>query len=504
MKQWTRMIILMGGILPMASFAYQAVEWQDLLSIQSEKPMGSQSVTSRNLPQTALSTNGKFARNNYLENQVELIDQEIILLRAELARKNNDINQVKIYINQLSRMVILPVFQQRFAVLKLYLTTAKTSSPSFVNSSSNASDSYLYVGSIEPLKFPELTEKSIVVVLLPLTGPYEEAGNKVLSGLTKALEDFSFQGSLAVFDTALYETVFELWEIVKYYDPAFIFGPLQKKTTQQWQELNTGIPTLYFNSMDRLFGHERALSPSKSQGLNQVLTVLSNSQFESVLVLTDSSDSSKKLESEFYQAWSSLNSLGQYEHQPIERTVGQSIEVAMNIQRSEDRYRWLQKVTDSTLEFTPRPRLDFDAVVTLIPQNKAIQVGPILDFYQLKQVTHIWYPSQTPNLDSLRQSLASWQQTYAVLPVYNQADFTLNKPTSQQEDKNGLFYALGQVAIKIVNNPAISDGQNLYVHTEFGTLASNTLGQFYLLPVVYWVDQGVLERVTEFSEALAE
>ncbi len=498
------MIVLIGSILPMASFASQTSEWQDLLSIQPSKSIGSTPVTQGNWPQKPSSKDRAPARNYHLENQVDRIDQEIILLRAELARQNSDVNQVQIYINQLSRMVVLPIFQQRLAVLRLYLSTAKTSSQTLGHSLNSASDSYLYVGSIEPLKFPDALEKSIVVVLLPLTGPYEQAGNKVLAGLTKSLEVISFQGSLAVFDTALYETVFELWEVVKYYDPDFIFGPLQKQTAQQWQELNTGIPIFYFNSMDRLFGHERALSLTKSKGLDQVLSILNNSQFQSVLVLTDPSESSKKLESEFYQAWSSSNSRGQYQHQPIEGTVGQSIEAAMNIQRSRGRYHWLQRVTESTLEFTPRPRQDFEAVVTLIPQNKAIQVGPILDFHQLNQVTHIWYPSQAPNLDSLRKSLASWQQTYAILPVYNQADFTLNKSNSQQQDRNGLFYALGQVAIEIVKNPAVSDGQGLYVDTEFGALVSNTVGQFHLLPVVYWVDQGVVERVTEFSETFAE
>ena len=502
--QWIRMAVLIGSFLPMASFAYQTAEWQDLLSIQSSKSIESQQITQENWPKTPLTSDEKIDQNDYLENQVERIDQEIILLRAELARKNSDLNQVKIYINQLNRMVVLPVFQQRLAALKLYLTMAKRSSQASSNSSSNALNSYLYVGSLEPLKFPEVSEKSIIVVLLPLTGPYEQAGNKVLSGLTNALEAISFHGSIAVFDTAIYKTVFELWEIVKYYDPDFIFGPLQKRTAQQWQALNTGIPTFYFNSMDYLFGHERAFSPSQSKGLDQVLSILNNSQFHNVLVLTDSSESSKKLESEFYQAWSSLNSRGQYQHQPIERTVGQSIEAAMNIQRSKERYRWLQKVTGSSFEFTPRPRQDFEAVVTFIPQNKAIQVGPILNFYQLTQVTHIWYPSQRPNLDSLRKSLNTWQQTYAVLPVYNQADFALNNPNSQQEDKNGLFYALGQVAIEIVKNPVISDAQNLYVNTEFGAMSSNTIGQFHLLPVVYWVDQGVFERVTEFSGVFAE
>ncbi|WP_019556759.1 penicillin-binding protein activator [Thiomicrorhabdus arctica] len=502
--QWVRGVILIGSILPMASFASQTTAWQDLVSMESSKPIDNQLIAQGDWPANPLTSGKKTTQNNYLENQVERIDQEIILLRAELAQKNSDINQVRIYINQLNRMVVLPVFQKRLAVLKLYLTMAKRSSQTPSNSSANALNSSLYVSSMEPLRFPDISDKSIIVILLPLTGPYAQAGNKVLSGLKSGLEANSFQGSLAVFDTAIYKTVFELWEIVKYYDPDFIFGPLQKQTAQQWQGLKTGIPTFYFNSMNALVGYERAFSPSKSKGLGQILSILENNQFNNVLALTDSSESAKKLEAEFYQAWSSLNSRGQYQHQTIEKTVGQSIEAAMNINRSEERYRWLQRVTESTFEFTPRPRRDIEAVVSFIPQNKAIQVGPILDFYQLNQITHIWYPNQTPTLDSLRKNLASWQQTYAILPVYTQAELAFIKSNTQQEDINGPFYALGQVAIEIVKNSAISDGQNLHINTEFGAVSSNMTGQFHLLPVIYWVDQGVLERVTEFSETFTK
>ncbi len=493
--RWLKIfVVVMGSILPMATLAYEGAEWQDLMSIQSEQFIEKKPTAKRPLPKVLSKSNPEYR----LESQVQRIDQEIMLLRAELARKNDDLDQVRNYVNELSRTVLLPIFQQRLASLRLYLMSPKASH--------QVLDSYLFVGGLEPLQFPDASDKSIVVVLLPLTGPYEEVGNRVLAGLTKSLEEISFKGTLAVFDTALYESMFQLWEMVKYYDPDFIFGPLQKQTAQQWQALNTGIPTLYFNSMDRLFGHERALSLSKSKGLEQVLSILNYSQFQNILVLTDSSESSKKLESEFYQAWSSANSQGQgqYQHQSIEKTVSQAIENAMNVQRSKARYLWLRKMADTTLEFTPRARQDFEVVISLVPQNKAIQVGPILDFHQLTSVTHVWYPSQAPNRNALKKYLSSWQQTYAVLPTYINSESNSNDLSANLEDDNGLFYALGQVAVEIVKNPAISDGLNLHVDTEFGAIVSNMVGQFHLLPVVYWVDQGVFDRVTEFSEELAK
>jgi outer membrane PBP1 activator LpoA protein len=476
-------VVVMGSLLPMATFAYEHEEWQGVTSTQAM-----QSVNQKP-PAVQLLANASFKSNraNRLEGQVQRIDQEIMLLRAELARKHNDLNQVRNYVNQLNRIVLLPVFEQRLASLRLYLTSAK--------GSHSPLDSYLFVGGIEALPFPEANEKSIVVILLPLTGPYEAAGNRILSGLTESLEKISFKGTLVVFDTALYASMFKLWEMVKYYEPDFIFGPLQKQAAQQWQALNTGIPTLYFNSMDRLFGHERALSLSKSKGLAQVLSILEDRQFRNILVLTDASESSKQLESEFYQAWSSSYSQGQYQHQPIGRTVSESIEKALNIERSAARYLWLQKMVDRPLDFTPRARQDFEAVVSFIPLKKAIQVGPILGFHQLTHVTHVWYPNHLPTQDALKKYLSSWQQTYAVLPVHVDPESPSDNAETTRQDKNGLFYALGHTAVEIVKNSAIADGLNLHVDTEFGAVVSNRVGQFHLLPVVYWIDQGVFDRV---------
>lgn len=498
-------LALIGSILPVASFAYQttAEPW-------TNAPLSA-----------AESGDEEKAQNDDLQYQIEQIDQEIILLRAELAQQNNDDHQIQLYLQELTQLGVLPAFQARFLALQHYLEAANNASENSLQGKNSANESSVRLVSQlrEPLLFPNFTESSIVAVLLPLSGPYEEAGSRVLAGLTEALEARSFQGTLAVFDTALYKSVFELWEVVKYYDPAFIFGPLQKNSAEQWQALNTGIPTLYFNSMTRLFGQERALSPGKSEGLQQVFSLLNHRQLENVLVLTDASEASKKLETEFHQAWSNsvtgsrqaeLQSTWlqidkprrRYQHQSIKTTVGQAIEEVMNAQRSKARHLWLQNLIDIPLSFTPRTRTDFDAIVSFIPQNRAIQVGPLLEFYQLTELTHIWYPSQAPNLISLVENLNSWQQAYAVLPIYNPTDLIKNSANLLQEDRTGLFYALGQAAVEIVNNSDFSGGHNVLLNTKFSVLMSGRAGQFYLLPIVYRVEEGGLERASEFIEGL--
>ena len=73
----------------------------------------------------------------------------------------------------------------------------------------------------------------------------------------------------------------------------------------------------------------------------------------------------------------------------------------------------------------------------------------------------------------------------------------LTKKNTPQTDKlkNGLFYALGRVAIEIVKNPDISSSVDILVDTEFGTYVRDSNGQFNLLPILYWADSGVFEKI---------
>jgi len=477
-------ILILSGIgctLPTAILANEEGEWSELLIHQNVEPFS----TNWNNPEKAWQA----LSEQQAENQILRIDQEVLVLKAELARQHGDLNELRNYLNQLDKMAVLPAFQQRVDSLKQSLIAAPKTQIVI--------NSHLTVTGGLPLRFPDGGTDSVISILLPLTGVYEKAGNQLLESLTEALTKTGYSGTLVVLDTAIYDSAFELWQVVKYYEPDFIFGPLQKEMAQQWQALNTSIPTLYFNELESIYGHERALSPSKSGGLKSLISFLESRNYHNVLVLTDQKESSKQLESAFYSLWLTENRQGLYQPQSIERTVGEAVEVATNIQRSKGRRAWLQKVTDVDLYFNPRARADIDVVVSFVSESKAIQIEPALSFYQLENVPNIWYPAETPKIVFLKQNLSSWRNTFAVLPAYLYTNLQQNRHDNNQIEKNGLFYALGQVAIEIVKNSAISDGANLYIETEFGAINSNLAGQFHLLPMVFRMEQRALESVSQ-------
>lgn len=477
-------LVLLGVALslPMASFAYsEEGEWDDFF--QNSKPRSLLDI-GKSKPQVESIKD----KDRHLQ-QVKRLDQEILILRAEMSKKHGDQKQVALYVKELKKQYIIPAFQNRVDALEKYL--ASLPKPSLFSFFSFSKD----------ITFPMNDSTAVVAIVLPTSGRFESVGlelqNTLQNGLTKA----GFKGKLIALDSALYSSAFEMWEVLKYYEPDFIFGPLQKGWVQKWQQLDTGVPTLYFNETGSLASSEYSLAPSKLAGLEQVFQVLNQVQYQKILVLKSLDGSSEELEQAFHQAWLQSNNPNDYLVQTIDKTVGQSIDEALNAQSSENRHQWLQRVLKQPLEFEPRIRKDIEAVISFVPENQAIQIAPYLHFLSLKQtITHIWYPSKTPTQTYLSENMDAWSQTFAILPPILSSDFFKSKTSSTSNNKNGLFHALGEVAIEIVKNPSESSNSDTLIDTAFGTYVRDANGQFYLLPTVFWADNGAFERFTIQTE----
>lgn len=460
--------------LPTAIFANEYSEWEELLAPNATLPSAMNQNDHSNPPPSQ-------DDSQHIEYQILRVDQEILILKAELAYQNGEENTLKNYLNQLDKIGVLPLFQAR-------VTRLKQLQPVTPNISTPIVASHLMIkNGVQPLTFSK-DEEEVVAILLPLTGEYEQVGNQLLESLLSGLERIDFLGSLVVLDTMLYEGAFDVWQQVKAYEPSVVFGPLRKSVAAEWQVLNTGIPILYFNEMAFLNGNERAVSPSRVRGVMQLMHFLNEHDYQNILVLTEDSSASQNLESAFYSQWLSSQQPGLYQHQKIENTVGEAVELATNIKRSKARKHWLQRKLDANLVFKPRAREDIDVVVSFVSERKGIQVAPILDFYQLTDVPRIWFPTQPPSSRILNENPTSWHDSYAVLPPYLYRRWQKKIQQGEMSEESGLFYALGQVAVEIVNNATISDGLEWYVETEFGAIASDSSGQFYLLPMIYSLD----------------
>ncbi|MDX1351440.1 MAG: penicillin-binding protein activator [Thiomicrorhabdus sp.] len=461
--------------LPMASFAY-AEEWDDFF--RDAQPRSLYDLGAKKAGKTEQVSASRLQ-------QVKRLDQEILILRAEMSKKNGDVEQVERYLTQLNKQYVLPEFKARVARLQGYVESVPKKNTSIYSLFSHAKN----------IDFPMHNPNAVVAIVLPVSGVYGQVGADIQSAIQTGLTQAGFAGKLIAIDSAIYDSAFEIWEVLKYYEPNFIFGPLEKSKIAQWQALKTGVATLYFNDTTTFTHYEFSLSPSKLAGLEQVFQTLNQGAYQRILVLKNKSESSQMLEQAFNQAWLNLNSAQDYITSEIDRTVGQSIDEGLNVLLSNQRKNTIQNLLQEPLEFTARTRQDIEAVVSFVPQSEAIQIAPYLNFLPTQGViTHIWYPSKTPSSAYLMSHLDAWQQTFAILPANLMVNSQKNNSQSQLNFKNGLFYALGQVAIEIVKNPSLSSTVDSLVETDYGVYLRNANGQFHLLPDVYWADNGVFEK----------
>ncbi|WP_373018273.1 penicillin-binding protein activator [Thiomicrorhabdus sp.] len=410
-----------------------------------------------------------------LQQQIEQIDQEIVLLRAELARNNGDMASLERYIHQLEQMELIPSFQARLDQLKEFFRHQEVKPPV---------ESAFYL--------PD--DDSNVVILLPLSGEYAVAGEAILSGINAR---WPFSKSPVVLDTAIYDNLYELWELVKLYSPDFVIGPLDRTKSQAWQSIQTHIPTLYLNQLDRFNENEKGLSPNKQAGLRTLQSFIENGGFSHLLVLKDTSESAEILENQFRQTWLQANPYSNYESYTLDGTADQTLQTALKVKRSMIRHNWLEKNIQTRVEFEPRARQDIEAVVHFLSREDAVQIKPLIDFYHLNRTISLWYPSVFPSRLELQTNLFAWQQTYVFLPPYLTQLEQQDSEENQYDNKSGLFYALGELAAEIIKNPRVLQPNQLIEHSPLGTLISDDLGELQLLPDVFWLDDKQLQSVPE-------
>ncbi|MBN2864629.1 MAG: penicillin-binding protein activator [Thiotrichales bacterium] len=435
--------------------------------------------------------------NESLEAQIEFIDQEILLLRAELAQSNQDIPAFQRYLQQLNALNNLaPIFQPRLESLQQFNQQVSQLGLKVPKEAKLA----------ENIEFKMPSEGSQVLVLLPLSGDYQAAGQSILQGLQAA---WPLNKAFTVIDSGLYESMNELWELVKLYQPDFIIGPLEPNKARAFQTLAVQVPTLYLNQLDTYRANEKGLSPSKVLGLDQLKAFVDTLGLERVLVLSDASNSALSLQNGFQQAWSTLEGHRTFEAVNLDKGVHQSMAKALNVQRSNARKNWIQKTVGLELEFEARARQDIEAVIFFSSIDEAIQIKPILDFYHLNSVFSLWYPSTYPTAEELLSQQHNWQQTYAFLPPYlvqvhsdKMDSIAQDFSTPINDDdlsvpKSGLFYALGELVAEIVKNSRINQANQPIADSTLGTLITNQEGRLSILPNVFWLDDKQIQPVNE-------
>lgn len=478
LKNWRFKIQAMGfGLASLcvapATFAF---EWVDETPVFIfGEPAQDESSENRNNSTNSERKHDSGNKKSELQQQITQIDLEILMLKAELALQNSDLKGLQNYLEELENFQLPPAFQERFNELKGQLNRFQ---PNQI---------LRFFGLQQGFEFPMTDPNAVVAVVLPFTGRYANVSQQLFSSLNQALEIYGYQGRVIRFDTMAYANVFRLWEALRSSNPAFIFGPLQKETIDDWHRLDTGIPTLYFNDVEQtLFAYEKALSPSSLGSVRKLAKYLSDNQYEHAVVLMDDTKKAKELADNLAIQWQNLNPDSQLATYPIGKNFSQSFSESTGVMYSTNRAKVLQRIVRRPIESESRARQDIQVVVSIADPQESIQVIPLLKFHNLHQVEHIWLPSRTIQVRDLNLHLNSWQSTAGLLPQYLYQSYL--DQVIQGNSETGIFYALGQVAVEIVNQAEFLSQQDWLLMTENGQVEANRDGRFYLLPSMYWLN----------------
>jgi len=378
--------------------------------------------------------------NGYTK-QLELIDAEIYLLKAELALENKNITQLKNYISKLIAMENILKISMRKRLLNLKKGYYKALNPKSKMGRSITKKESNYDAKLDS-----------VVVLLPQTGRYAELGGAILEGIESNISKTIYADNIQYIDTNAYTSMFDLWEFVKLYSPSLVLGPLLKKNIIEFNQLNTRVPTLYLNEIDEMLPNSKSISLSRVGGLDNILTYISVEDRGKILVLSDNSKSSVALNQQFLQLCHNQNI------EPVlkimDKSIYKTIPDLLNLQQAKARKSWLEKVIGRSIKVDERARKDITKIISFLSDEKAGQITPLLQFYQANKIEHIWFPSKLPFASSFAKKIVYWENTTAVLPKHFVDYFIIRKQKQKQprdmSNKLGTFYALGKAASEVI------------------------------------------------------
>lgn len=379
-----------------------------------------------------------------LDEQIALMDAEILLLKAELALQNNAFSQVESYLKRvlLIKDILYPSMLKRFSFIKSELSAYLKQHQLSQSSPQNTT-----------LEFkPDL---SSIAVLLPQTGNYGDAGNAIIDGIVKQSEELE-NLRIRYFDTNAYESMFELWELVKLYSPSLVIGPLVKQKAIDLNQLNINVPTLYLNKTISPRSYTRFLGLNRTEQVGELVDYLNPEEDKKIAVLFSKTEKSINLKDIFIAKWQSEFPELQINNAFIileeKESIDQSMEKLLNADLSQNRNNWLQSVVETPLIGKERTRQDIDAIVSFLPAVRAGQIKPMLQYYQLSYINHLWFPSQLPSVNSFRKRIHYWQDTYAILPSYfvDKLQTVDNAEQLEEKEELGIFYALGKLVADVV------------------------------------------------------
>jgi hypothetical protein len=403
------------------------------------------------------------------EQRLALLDFEILLLRTEIALRNGERGRFLVNMHALSSQSVAPQFQARFD----YLSRQRE---------------MLDIEQVAQSQFRTAMTARDIVVLLPLSSDIADVSRAMLEEFEQGLPD----RRIHAIDTDLYDDMVELSKLVNLFNPGLIIGPMQRQKAEQFFAQNPQVPSIGFTRLDVEQPYLRTLASGSLSQINYLQPLLENLEPKNLAWLTDRSAQAEQLMQQVIAAYQRLGvAESQIQRYYLEEGVDKSVSTMLGVGQSMVRQNWLQATLGRVLETQPYVRSDNKLVIGIMPQTSAIQLKPLLNFYQTS-MPFIWLPSQVPAAENFANRLASWQSTFALFPAHITQNLTNTHEMIDENPEVGLFRAMAKALIKLVET---ADTPLPYqIDTPMGMMKVNELGHYQFMPSMIELNQGKLKN----------
>jgi outer membrane PBP1 activator LpoA protein len=223
-----------------------------------------------------------------------------------------------------------------------------------------------------------------IAVFAPLSGNLAAAGHAVRDGMMAALlADSSQEKPRLVFYDSAAEPIALLYDRAAGAGASVIVGPVEKASLEELASLNPTIPVVGLNLIDAAVPGVLQVGLAIEDEARTVADRLLASQYQSLLVLHNGQDWSRRATGVLLDTWPHPVEVAELtEVKTIPQTVGR----AMLIEKSVARRDELATLLGEELQFVPRARADLDAVVAFVSQAEAAALVPALKFHFADQL----------------------------------------------------------------------------------------------------------------------
>ncbi|WP_187265515.1 penicillin-binding protein activator [Reinekea thalattae] len=250
--------------------------------------------------------------------------------------------------------------------------------------------------SLQMLRELTLSQPKQIGVLLPLSGPLEQAGKAIRDGLLSNWYSAKANGQevpqISFYDTANIEDAVQLYNTAVDEGAELIIGPLAKNKVEQLaRHQKLDVPVLALNYTNNSFTktnnfYQFGLAPEDEA--IQIAEDIWLQGARNIMVVSPATQWGDRVADAFITRWEllggTITSKARF-NRPDQYLY--SVKYALNISNSERRHIQLARLLDADLEFEFRRRQDVDMIFMVAFPDQARQLKPILNYQRAADIS---------------------------------------------------------------------------------------------------------------------